>query len=101
MLRNRKCHMPIRHCEKPEEPSSVTYFVPTFYGLTHVSGEEKLEYQKPNDRWKELFKGYKMGSTTIFYLYWVTSYAHSKVSLVPSILPYLPLSPLLASVSST
>ena len=42
-----------------------------------------------------------MGSTTIFYLYWVTSYAHSKVSLVPSILPYLPLSPLLASVSST
>ena len=42
-----------------------------------------------------------MGSTTIFYLYWVRSYAHSKVSLVPSILPYLPLSPLLASVSPT
>ena len=40
-----------------------------------------------------------MGSTTIFYLYWVTSYVHSKVSLVPSILPYLPLSPLLGSVS--
>ena len=63
--------------------------------------EEKFGYQKPNDRWKELFKGYKMGSTTIFYLYWVRSYAHSKVSLVPSILPYLPLSPLLASVSPT
>ena len=35
--------------------------------------------RKPDDRWKEIFKGFKMRPSAIFFLFWLRSYGLSKV----------------------
>ena len=34
---------------------------------------------KLDDHWKELFRGYEMRQTAIFYLFWFSSYSLSKI----------------------
>ena len=46
---------------------------------THSTGLRPLSGPLPDDRWKELFRGYEMRQTVIFYLSWFSSYSLSKV----------------------
>ena len=72
--------MALRGGQTDERTNKQTH-IRKIYPLYRTSSPIGAAAQKPDDRWKELFRGFKIRPSTIFYPFLLRDYSLSKIHL--------------------